>query len=610
MNEFSGRGWRTFGVDPAKNLVELARAQNHTVFTGFWGVDTFLNLPSPDSLDVMIAQNVLAHVENPVHFLRACAARMSMKTKLYIQTSQCEMYETGQFDTVYHEHVSFFTAHSFQTIANLVGLKIVNFEITPIHGRSCLVTFQRTDISNVSFLTTLQKEAVPSLAAALQKERHLGMTESWFYVKYQAQALAMRQWIVRQLTMLHDQGHTIVAYGAAAKGMVLLHFLLEIPDRSWNISYVVDDAPLKQNTYCPGTLIPVRPTAELSKHNFSTPLTIVVFAWNFWEEISKKIRQETMNNSMQNVFVILPFPRQQLIKLDANANSTLTHNSYQPLSWPLIFPSPRRPVLLISHFYNEEVLLPFWIRHHAPMFDMAILIDYNSTDKSLEIIRREAPQSWKIVSSRNSQFAAQLVDEEVKDYEKIFPRTWKIVLNTPEFLVHFNLRQMLGETERSSDTMAFRFRAITMSGNDSIPLQRFTSLLKQRSQYTYNPNSAEEQRGITSYSRYLHRYPVAQYGFGRHNIGNSWKWAPIGFLAKYQYTPWPEIMNRKLQIRARIPQSDVNANRGIQHYVDASQLEARVKNARQMPQINLQNFVTINEELQMVHYVWKEVMGQ
>ncbi|CAF4364063.1 unnamed protein product, partial [Rotaria sordida] len=143
------------------------------------------------------------------------------------------MYKTGQFDTVYHEHISFFTAHSFKKIAETVGLRIVNFEITPIHGRSCLVTFQRVRMSGTFFDTVFQTQHVPSLSLAIQKECDLGVKETWFYVKYQAQALALRRWIVHQLATLHNQDHTIVAYGAAAKGMVLLHFLLESSDGLW-----------------------------------------------------------------------------------------------------------------------------------------------------------------------------------------------------------------------------------------------------------------------------------------------------------------------------------------------------------------------------------------
>ena len=106
----------------------------------------------------------------------------------------------------------------------------------------------------------------------------------------------MRARIVLHLHTLHLQGHTIVAYGAVAKGMVLLHFLLEIPNRLWDISYVVDNSPSKQNTFCPGTRISVRPTSDLGKHNASKPLTVIVFAWNFWNEISKKIAQVLSNS--------------------------------------------------------------------------------------------------------------------------------------------------------------------------------------------------------------------------------------------------------------------------------------------------------------------------
>ena len=96
---------------------------------------------------------------------------------------------------------------------------------------------------------------------------------------------------------------SIIAYGAAAKGMVLLHSLIgNSQTRRGNFSYILDDAPLKQNTYCPGTSIPVRPTSELSKHNLTKPLTIVVFAWNFWEEISKKIRTKTVEKGIKNCF--------------------------------------------------------------------------------------------------------------------------------------------------------------------------------------------------------------------------------------------------------------------------------------------------------------------
>lgn len=127
-----------------------------------------------------------------------------------------------------------------------------------------------------------------SIEQALQLEESRGQLEDTYYIRYRAQALATRDWLNHVLESMAAQGHDIVGYGAAAKGMVLLHFLLaEHPQ--FTLQYVVDDAPLKQNSYCPGTSIPVKPTAELSSHDPSKPLTIIVFSWNFWTEIRQRI---------------------------------------------------------------------------------------------------------------------------------------------------------------------------------------------------------------------------------------------------------------------------------------------------------------------------------
>ena len=141
LDSFKALGWKTYGVHPAKNIAVLAQAKNHTVRIGFWPLE-FPELPKGDHLTAITAQNVLAHVPFPVDFLKACVAVMGPNTKLYIQTSQCNMQQLGQFDTMYHEHISFFTGHSFHKAATLAGLVIERFETVPIHGESCLVTMQ------------------------------------------------------------------------------------------------------------------------------------------------------------------------------------------------------------------------------------------------------------------------------------------------------------------------------------------------------------------------------------------------------------------------------------------------------------------------------------
>jgi hypothetical protein len=284
---------------------------------------------------------------------------------------------------------------------------------------------------------------------------------------------------------------------------------------------------------------------------------------------------------------------------------TLAQNTYKPLPWPNVFSAARRPVLLITHFFNEELLLPYWISHHAPMFDMAILIDYNSTDRSLEIIRGEAPHTWKVVSSENKDFDAIAVDLEVEKYENMYSSAWKIALNIPEFLVHPNLREALADVERSSDVQALRFRSILMTGNDSKPLQRFEPLLKQRSQYL----CIVTWHGETSFSRYIHRYQYANYTPGRHAInGMVWEWFPVGFIAKFGYTPWPEIISRKLQIRSRIPLHNIERKMGLHHIINSSHMLEMKNSIHQHPQCDLRPHSALNDELKMFHRVWREVV--
>jgi 2-polyprenyl-3-methyl-5-hydroxy-6-metoxy-1,4-benzoquinol methylase len=115
LNHFKALGWATYGVDSAINLVPYARDQGHTVWNKMWGAshaDKYTGMPA--EFDAILGQNVLAHVPNPVDFLAGCVERMNNHTRLYMQTSQCDMFADGQFDTVYHEHISFFSPRSFR----------------------------------------------------------------------------------------------------------------------------------------------------------------------------------------------------------------------------------------------------------------------------------------------------------------------------------------------------------------------------------------------------------------------------------------------------------------------------------------------------------------
>ena len=123
LDFFKDLGWNTYGVDPATNLYNLSSAKGHKIICDFWNEDIAKQLPP---MDVIIAQNVFAHTEYIDIFLQNCKIIMKPTSTLYIQTSQKNMIINGEFDTIYHEHISFFNAKSMDILVTRNGLVLNN----------------------------------------------------------------------------------------------------------------------------------------------------------------------------------------------------------------------------------------------------------------------------------------------------------------------------------------------------------------------------------------------------------------------------------------------------------------------------------------------------
>lgn len=209
---------------------------------------------------------------------------------------------------------------------------------------------------------------------------------------------------------------------------------------------------------------------------------------------------------------------------------------------------------IISHFYNEEYLLPWWLNHHKKMFDHGILINYHSTDNSIDIIKQICPD-WTIVDSQNENFDAVLIDKEIMQYEKNIIG-WKISLNTTEFIVG-NIDYILNNPNISEQLL--------------IPSICF---------FDWNPNGVLdknqkiwEQKNIgidykTDFSirraRSLHLLQNINYPTGRHFETYNYEELLIFHFANCISSP--EMLSRRLQIQYRIPNTDKKNKLGIQHY--------------------------------------------
>ena len=138
LNHFKKLGWKTYGVDPAENIYKIS-SLNHNIYCDYFGTK-FASTLNGKTFDVILAENVFAHVDDVNDFLKGCKSLMNNDSMLFIQTSQCDMIKNNEFDTIYHEHLSFFTIKSMNTVVNNNGMYIQNFEKTPIHGTSYLFT--------------------------------------------------------------------------------------------------------------------------------------------------------------------------------------------------------------------------------------------------------------------------------------------------------------------------------------------------------------------------------------------------------------------------------------------------------------------------------------
>jgi hypothetical protein len=221
-------------------------------------------------------------------------------------------------------------------------------------------------------------------------------------------------------------------------------------------------------------------------------------------------------------------------------------------------------IVLLSHFYNEEFLLPHWIKHHKNMFDDVVLVNYQSTDASVDIIK--AATDWEIRDSRNDVFDCRLVDVEVMDIEREFKGYWKVVLNTTEFLLFegMNLHEYIAkQIENKPEALGFSTTGVWLIDsiddkekpiNDDVPLilQRFNGFV---------------ETGVASRQRLIHRADCGLYTYGRHTSLLPNQLNKDIFCVWFGWCPYHHIKKRKLQIKNRIPPEHFGMGWGVEHNI-------------------------------------------
>jgi hypothetical protein len=221
-------------------------------------------------------------------------------------------------------------------------------------------------------------------------------------------------------------------------------------------------------------------------------------------------------------------------------------------------------ITCIIHIFNEEYLLPFWLNHHKDIFDHGIIIDYNSTDSSLDICRKICP-TWEIRQSRNEFFDAIDVDAEVMDIEKSITG-FKIALNVTEFLcAHVNLKDIL--KDYIDQQIAFNITTISPYSLDILEPSNNKEL------FNYLLNDTTKFRYDRPPNRYLHNYANLSYSPGRHSINHpSSDMNNISIIWLGFFPMNSKLMKRKLQIKQRQSKYEIVSNFGFHHRWDENKM--------------------------------------
>jgi len=295
LSGFARKGIKTLGVDPAANLATLARERGIQTITKYFGEETAIQIRKEyGPASIITATNSFPHIPQLDDYMRGVDALLASDGAFVIEAHYLlDMLDQCAFDTIYHEHVSYWALGPALRLLERHGFAVVDVERLPLHHGQIRIWAQRKGAAAV-------RASVQKLLAA-EDARKLGDPET--YRQFSAKAQTIRRELTRLLEQFKYDGKTIAAYGAPAKGSTLLSFLDLGPE---TIDFIADRSPLKQGRYTPGSRIPIVGPERIEEEQ---PDYVVILAWNFADEIMAQLQ----NYRRAGGKFILPVPTVRIV---------------------------------------------------------------------------------------------------------------------------------------------------------------------------------------------------------------------------------------------------------------------------------------------------------
>ena len=271
----TAKGIPALGIEPAANVAEVARAKRVNTLSEFFTLALGQQLAAQgQQADLIIGNNVLAHVPNLNDFVAGLTALVKPNGVITMEFPHLvKLVEEMQFDTVYHEHFSYFSLFVAKKIFARHGLRIFDVDTLPTHGGSLRIYACRAEADHPECPVVNTIEAEERAAGYGNRDKYTAFGQTVYRFKRELLAFLMKE---------KSEGRSIAAYGAAAKGNTMLNFL---GVRSDIIDFVVDRNPQKQGRYLPGSRIQVRAPEDIKT---ARPDLLLILPWNLKSEIERQ----------------------------------------------------------------------------------------------------------------------------------------------------------------------------------------------------------------------------------------------------------------------------------------------------------------------------------
>jgi SAM-dependent methyltransferase len=293
LEAFKDNGMRVQGIDPAPNIVEIARERGIDTLCAFFGVESAREiLASKGRASVITGTNVFAHIDDLVSFVQAVEVLLADDGALIIEAPYfANLVADTEYDTIYHEHLSYLSVCPVVKFFQRFGMDVFDVQPMEIHGGSLRIFVSRTGRRPVS----------PEVGRLMAKEKETGLHTREILSAFAEAVQQNRRDLLALLHRLKSEGKSVVAVSAPAKGMTLLNYCglgKEVFD------FVTEKSSLKIDRFTPGGHIPVVPDEELLRVQ---PDYALLLAWNFAEEIMRNLDEYRRGGG--RFIVPIPTPR-------------------------------------------------------------------------------------------------------------------------------------------------------------------------------------------------------------------------------------------------------------------------------------------------------------